>query len=113
MDYRHIHSYQKKAECLMHRRRVSVKLMTEWYDFPLSNESFESQGLDLLLLRTLLNMVSRYCFNRPFWTAFRSTLTAHNVPSGLKHYHTFSSQNERKMKFVKCYQKYKDEKYQL
>lgn len=96
----------------MHGRHVSVKLMTEWYDFPLSNASFESECLYLLLLRTLLDMVSRYCFDRPYWTAFRSELTAYNVPSCLNHY-TFSSQNERKMKFVKSYQKYKEEKYQL
>lgn len=54
----------------MHGRHVSM-----------SNESFESECLYLFLLRTLLDMVSRYCFDRPYWTAFRSELTAYNVPA--------------------------------
>lgn len=62
MVYGHISLYLKKAECLMHGIYVRVNLMTEWHDFLLRSESFESQRVYFILLRTLLDTVGNVIF---------------------------------------------------
>lgn len=63
----------------MHGRCVRVNLLTEWHDFPLRSESFESQRVYFLLLRTLLDMVCNVIFVMDHRPNLEQHVNCHNV----------------------------------